>query len=52
MPKVPAYTLAWSSTIQVYELSTSRDQVVLRIIPESPEWFAWISWGQENKEKM
>src|SRR6266704_1023389 len=42
MPKVPMYTLAWSSATQAYELSQTRDWGTLRIIPDSPEWFAWL----------
>jgi len=42
MPKVPMYTLAWSSTTQVYELYETRDRGMLGIVPESPAWFAWL----------
>lgn len=42
MPKVPSYTLAWSSTTRVYELSEMRDRGMLRIVPDSTEWFAWL----------
>ena len=42
MPKVPMFTLAWSSATQVYELYQSRDQGALGIVPDSPEWFAWL----------
>src|SRR5215467_12460171 len=42
MPKVPMYTLAWSSTTQVYELYQTHDREGLGITPESPAWFAWL----------
>src|SRR5215831_13549614 len=42
MPKVPAYTLAWSSMTEAYELYQTRDREVLRIVPDSPAWFAWL----------
>ncbi len=42
MPKVPAYTLAWSPVIAAYELYQTRDREELGIIPDSPEWFAWL----------
>jgi LuxR family maltose regulon positive regulatory protein len=42
MPKVPRYTLAWSSARETYELYETRDREVLRIAPGSPEWFAWL----------
>lgn len=42
MPKVPRYTLAWSSARETYELSQMHDQGVLRIVPDSPAWFAWL----------
>jgi len=42
MPKVPVYMLAWSSTTEVYELYQARDREALRVVPESPEWFAWL----------
>src|SRR6266571_9027519 len=42
MPKVPMYTLAWSSATQAYELSQTRDWGTLRIVPDSPEWFTWL----------
>jgi hypothetical protein len=42
MPKVPAYTLAWSPAIEAYELYETRDREALRIVPESPSWFAWL----------
>jgi len=43
MAKVPTYTLAWSSTIEAYELYQMRDRGMLSIIPGSPEWFAWLN---------
>jgi LuxR family maltose regulon positive regulatory protein len=42
MPKIPPYTLAWSSTIQAYELYETHDREVLKITPDSPAWFAWL----------
>ncbi len=39
MPKVPTYTLAWSSTIEAYELYQTRDRGVLRVVADSPAWF-------------
>jgi LuxR family transcriptional regulator, maltose regulon positive regulatory protein len=42
MPKVPAYTFAWVSTTDAYKLYQTRDREVLRIVPESPEWFTWL----------
>ncbi len=42
MPKVPMYTLAWSSAIGAYELYETRHREALRIVPESPDWFAWL----------
>jgi len=42
MPKVPAYTLAWSSTTAAYELYETRGRQVLRIVLDSPAWFAWL----------
>jgi hypothetical protein len=42
MPKVPTYTLAWSPAIAAYELYETRDRGVLRIVPDSPAWFAWL----------
>jgi LuxR family maltose regulon positive regulatory protein len=42
MPKVPIYTLAWSSETEAYELSETRGREVLKIAPESPAWFAWL----------
>jgi LuxR family maltose regulon positive regulatory protein len=42
MTKVPAYTLAWSSAGETYELYQTRDRGVLNILPESPEWFTWL----------
>src|SRR5215471_679544 len=42
MPKVPLYTLAWSPATEVYELYQTRDREALRIVPDSPAWFAWL----------
>jgi LuxR family maltose regulon positive regulatory protein len=42
MSKVPKYTLAWSPAIEVYELYQTRGREALRIVPDSPEWFAWL----------
>ncbi len=42
MPRVPAYTLAWSSATEAYELYETRDRGVLNIVPDSPAWFAWL----------
>src|SRR5262252_5898761 len=42
MPKVPLYTLAWSSARETYELYQTRDREALRIVPDSPAWFAWL----------
>jgi hypothetical protein len=42
MPKVPVYTLTWSSARETYELYQTRDREVLRIAAEGPAWFAWL----------
>src|SRR6266705_1559028 len=42
MPKVPAYTLAWSPATKAYELYETRNREVLRIDPDSLEWFTWL----------
>ena len=42
MPKVPTYTLAWSSTREIYEVYQTRDRDMLNLIPGSPEWAAWL----------
>jgi len=42
MPKSSAYTLAWSSATHSYELCQSHNRVALEIVPESPEWVAWL----------
>jgi len=42
MPRVPIYTLIWSSTRETYELYQTRDRGELTIVLESPEWFAWL----------
>ena len=42
MPKVPAYTLAWSPATAAYELYETRNSEELGIAPDSPEWFTWL----------
>ncbi|HKF38186.1 MAG TPA: hypothetical protein VKB35_14925, partial [Ktedonobacteraceae bacterium] len=42
MPKVPMFTLAWSSATGAYELYETRDRGVLGIVPDSPAWFTWL----------
>jgi LuxR family maltose regulon positive regulatory protein len=42
MPKIPAFTLAWSPVLETYELYETRDRGLLRIVPDSPEWFTWL----------
>jgi hypothetical protein len=42
MPKVPMYTLAWSSATETYELYETRTREALRIVPDSSAWFAWM----------
>ncbi len=42
MPKVPTYTLAWSSATEAYELYETRGRGVLSIVPDSPAWFTWL----------
>src|SRR5215471_8535795 len=42
MPKVPMHTLTWSPAREAYELYLMPDREALRIVPESPEWFAWL----------
>ncbi len=42
MPKVPTYTLAWSPVAATYELYQTRNREMLKIIPDSPAWFAWL----------
>ncbi|HEX6557563.1 MAG TPA: hypothetical protein VF026_32665 [Ktedonobacteraceae bacterium] len=42
MPKVPMYTLAWSPARAAYELYQTRDRETLRIVPDSPAWFAGL----------
>ena len=42
MPKVPAYTLAWSPEITAYELYQTRDREGVGIVPDSPAWFSWL----------
>ena len=43
MPRVPAYTLAWSSATAAYELYETRHRRMLPAVPGSPEWFAWLN---------
>ena len=42
MPKVPTYTLAWSSSTQAYTLCEGPDQRPLSIVPGSAAWYAWL----------
>jgi LuxR family transcriptional regulator, maltose regulon positive regulatory protein len=42
MPRVPAYTLVWSSATETYELYQTRDRGVLKIVLDSPAWFDWL----------
>src|SRR6516165_82160 len=42
MPKVPTFTLAWSSATETYELYKTHIREVLGIVPDSPAWFAWL----------
>src|SRR5215831_14811257 len=42
MPKIPRYTLTWSSTTGAYKLYQTRDRGILSIIPGNSEWFAWL----------
>ncbi len=42
MPKIPVYTLAWSSITTAYELYETRDRAALDIVPDSPAWFTWL----------
>src|SRR5215472_8743960 len=42
MPKVPAFTLTWSPGKAAYELYQTRDREMLGIVPDSPDWFAWL----------
>ncbi len=42
MPKVPTYTLAWSSTTQAYTLGEGPDQRPLSIVVGSAAWYAWL----------
>jgi LuxR family maltose regulon positive regulatory protein len=36
------YTLAWSSARETYDLYATRTREALRIVPDSPAWFAWL----------
>jgi LuxR family maltose regulon positive regulatory protein len=42
MPKVPTYTLAWSSSAQAYTLGEGPDQRPLSIVVGSSSWYAWL----------
>ena len=42
MPKVAAYTLAWSPSHHTYRLFESQRNVALDVVPGSPAWFAWL----------
>jgi LuxR family maltose regulon positive regulatory protein len=42
MPKVPAYTLAWSPAREAYELYLTQVREAACIVPGSPDWFAWL----------
>ena len=42
MAKVPAYMLAWSPAREPYELSQTREREELGVVPDTPEWFAWL----------
>jgi LuxR family transcriptional regulator, maltose regulon positive regulatory protein len=42
MPKVPAYTLAWSPATETYHLYETRSREVLGTVPDSPAWFSWL----------
>jgi LuxR family maltose regulon positive regulatory protein len=43
MPKVAAYTLAWSPSLHAYVLFESQRKVALDVVPGSPTWFAWLA---------
>jgi LuxR family maltose regulon positive regulatory protein len=43
MPKVTAYTLAWSATRHEYELYESRLREMLPFAPGSTAWFNWLA---------
>ena len=43
MPKVAAYTLAWSPSHHAYRLFESQRNVALDVVPGSPAWFAWFA---------
>jgi ATP/maltotriose-dependent transcriptional regulator MalT len=43
MPKVPAYTLLWSSAHQAYELHQYSSLVAHSMKSESPAWFVWLA---------
>jgi LuxR family maltose regulon positive regulatory protein len=43
MPKVAAYTLAWSPSHHAYTLFESQRNVELDVVPGSPAWFTWLA---------
>src|SRR5215467_15508127 len=43
MPKVAAYTLAWSPSHHAYTLFESQRNVALDVVPGSTTWFAWLA---------
>src|ERR1700694_1435915 len=43
MPKIAAYTLAWSSSHYVYELYERQMSEPLNIVPDSNFWFTWLT---------
>src|SRR5215472_16152933 len=43
MPKIAAYTLAWSPSHHAYKLFESQRDVALDVVPGSPAWFAWLA---------
>jgi len=43
MPKGATYALAWSSSQQAYVLTEGEGLVPLRIVLDSPAWFAWLA---------
>src|SRR5215471_13503489 len=43
MSKGATYTLAWSSSQQIYVLTEAEGLVPLHIALDSPAWFAWLA---------
>src|SRR6266566_6065371 len=43
MPKVATFALTWSSSQQAYALTEGEGLVSLRIVLDSPAWFAWLA---------